>query len=43
MGQGSCVSTDTNCCPFFGLDNMCTTSCPTNYAASNVTDFVCGK
>ena len=43
MGQGSCVSSRSDCCPYFGLDNMCTTSCPTNYTANANTNFTCGK
>ena len=43
MGQGSCVSSINDCCPFFDLNNMCTTSCPTNYVASANTNFTCGK
>ena len=42
MGQGSCVSSTTDCCPYFDLNNMCTTSCPTNYIANANTNFTCG-
>ena len=43
-GSGRCISYyPVVCCPYFGLDNMCTTSCPTNYVASANTNFTCGK
>ena len=43
MGQGACAGDGTTCCPFFNTDGSCTTACPTNYAASNDTDYTCGK
>ena len=43
MGQGACAGDGTTCCPFFNTDGSCTTACPTNYAASNDTNYTCGK
>ena len=37
------MSSTTDCCPYFDLDNMCITSCPTNYFANANTNFTCGK
>ena len=43
-GSGRCISySPVDCCPYFDFDNMCTTSCPTNYIASANTNFTCGK
>ena len=41
MGQGACAGDGTTCCPFFNTDGSCTTACPTNYAASNDTGYIC--
>ena len=43
MGQGACAGDGTTCCPFFNTDGSCTTACPTNYAASNDTNYTCGE
>ena len=44
-GQGACKAESpvtSDCCPFFLTNGDCTLSCPTNYEASNITDYTCG-
>ena len=43
LGQGSCVASTSDCCPFFNPDGVCTTSCPNNYIANSNTNYTCSK
>ena len=41
-GQGGCVASSTDCCPFYDVvTRMCITTCPAG--SINTTDFTCGK
>lgn len=44
QGQGACrTNSNFDCCPYFTTDGACTTSCPTNFNASNTTGYTCSK
>ena len=43
-GQGGCVTSSTDCCPFYNETNgSCTTSCGTNYVATPSSNYTCGE
>ena len=43
-GQGGCVTSSTDCCPFYNETNgSCTTSCGTNYNATSSSNYTCGE
>ena len=43
VGQGGCLTSSTDCCPFYNINSSCTTSCPSGFAATSSSDYTCGE